>query len=129
MKSSTNQTRFHPQVEDVRRVASGWSLTEIPQYQVEAEECENSSSDEDVHVLRTSSFYPVDNVPAHPQRVRSVQQPLLSPFQYVPLIHQVVQDRSSLSDKIIERALRVLNETVFSQRVVFPGRGHEVWGL
>ena len=52
MMSDTNQTRFHPQVEDVRRVASGCPLAEVPQYQVEAEECENDSSDEDVHVLR-----------------------------------------------------------------------------
>ena len=79
--------------------------------------------------FKPSSLYPVDNVPAHPQRVRSVQQPLLSPFQYVPLIHQVVQDSPSLRDEIIQRALCVLNETVLSQRVFFPGRGHEVWGL
>jgi len=110
--------------------------TEVPQYQIETEECEDGSSDKDVHVLRAkrekkgqyrqltvnqsgrecepSSFYPADNVPAHPQRVRSVQQPLPSPFQYVPLIHQIVQNRSPLRDEIIQCALRVLNKTVLS---------------
>ena len=28
------------------------ALTEVPQYQVEAEECEDGSNDKDVHVLR-----------------------------------------------------------------------------
>ena len=61
-----------------------------------------------------SSFYPADNIPAHTQGVRSIQQPLLSPFQHVPLIHQIVQNRPSLRDEIIQRVLRVLNETMLS---------------
>ena len=42
-----NRTRFHPQAKGVRRLS-----TEVPQYQVEAEECEDDSNDKDVHILR-----------------------------------------------------------------------------
>jgi len=93
---------------------------EVPQYQVETEECEDDSNDKDVHILRASSFNPTDNIPAHTQRVRSIQQPLLSPLQHVSLIHQIVQNRPPLRDIIIQRALRVLNETMLSQSVFFP---------
>ena len=75
------------------------------------------------------SVYPVDNVPTHPHRVRGIQQPLLSTFQHVPLVHQIVQNRLPLRDKIIQRGLRVLDKTVLSQRVVLSGGGHEVWWL
>ena len=34
-------------------MTSGRSSTEVPQYQVEAEECEDGSDDEDVHILGT----------------------------------------------------------------------------
>ena len=76
-----------------------------------------------------SSIYPADDIPAHPHRVCGIHQPLLGPFQNVPLIHQIVQNRLPLRDEIVQRTLCVLNETMFSQRVVFPGCGHEVWWL
>ena len=59
-------------------------------------------------------LYPPNDIPTQPQRIRSVQQSFLSSFQNSTLVHEIIQHCTSLSDKVVQTSVRVLNEGMLS---------------
>ena len=65
-------------------------------------------------------FNPSDYVPTESQRVRSVEQSSLCAFEHVPLVDQIVEDGPALRDELIEARIRVVDETMLAESVLFP---------
>ncbi len=71
---------------------------------------------------------PANDVPTQAEGIRGVEQPSLSALQHIPLVDKVVQHRPALRDELVQAGVRVLDERVFTQRLVLPRGAVHVHG-
>lgn len=97
-------------------------------------EGKRSASDEDPLVFLTArgcqllhlrlahsrpALNPGDGLPAQSQRVGGVQQPRPRALEDTALLDEVLQDRPALGNVLVNVVLRLADERVFAQRIVF----------
>lgn len=65
------------------------------------------------------SLDPANRFPTQPQSVRSIKQPSLGTLEHSPLLHKILEHRTTLSNILVNVVLRFLQERMFSQRMMF----------
>ena len=95
--------------------------TQVSPNQIKAHKCEDSTSKEDIHVLRAvhrtfvkgcledrevcsvpSPFNPTDHVPTEAQSVRSIQQSLVCSLKDGTLVSEIVEYSAAMGQKFVE---------------------------
>lgn len=72
-------------------------------------------------------LYPSNHIPTESECVRGVKQSSLGTLEHLALLYQIVQYRLALRDIRVERIVRVLNEGMFTQGMLFSRRVQWVW--